>query len=139
MSNVIKTLKWKGEVTFEGTIDQFNAFKAAMEKLPVGISVSELGKIILRPRPGYITPAIISLIDAAKLDKLTEGATRMQFAKIKDIAGGIRTAHLHLGDDVVLLDKSQFKNILGEIARTTMEQRVDAEEDYYSMIKPIAE
>jgi hypothetical protein len=31
--------------------------------------------------------------------------------------GGIRTPHMHLQDDVVLLDKERFKTFVGEIAR----------------------
>lgn len=136
----IGRLQWKGEVTFEGTIEEFHVFKAAIEGQPVRISVSEVaGGIKFKPRPGYISPPLISALEASRLEKITQGAIRMQFATIKDIAGGIRNPHLHLGDEVVLIDKTRFKTVIGEVARKALEHRVDIETDYYNMIKPIAE
>ncbi len=134
------TLKWKAEVTFEGTMEQFQAFKAAIEKQPVGISVSELGGGVIkpRPRPGYISPAIFAAIEKdPQFQKLIEGQPRMQFVSIKDIRGGIRNPHLHLGDEVILVDKERFKAILGEAARNIFELRATTEEDYCNMVMPL--
>lgn len=133
------TLKWKGEVTFEGTIDQFHAFKTAIEKQHVTISVSELDSNILQNIhiAGYIRPNYAAIFAAGQLEKLTEGAPRMEFTSIEGIAGGIRSPHLHLGDEVVLIDKERFKAILGEVARGMVEQRIDSEEDYCNIVKPL--
>ncbi len=130
------TLKWKGEVTFEGTIEQFQAFKAAIEKQPIRISISELDSAVLSHfhYAGYI-PAI--RLRAVELEKLTEGAPRLRFTTIEGIAGGIRSPHLHLGDEVALIDKDRFKTVLAEVARSMVEQRIDSEEDYVNMIKPV--
>jgi hypothetical protein len=68
---------------------------------------------------------------------MTEGAPRMKFAAIKGINGGIRTPHLHLGNEIIMVEKERFKAILGEVARNVTEHRVGAEEDYFSAIKPI--
>jgi hypothetical protein len=140
-TKVKPTLKWKGEVTFEGTIEQFYAFKTAIENHPISITVPEYDnkRFQIVHGSGYISPAALAGLKQAQLEKLTAGEPRVQFARIKNIAGGIRTPHLHLADEVVLVDKERFKTFLGEIARSTLDNRVDTEEDYYDMIKPIAE
>ena len=59
------------------------------------------------------------------VDKLTSGMPK--FKLIKDINGGIRCAHLHLQDEVVLLDEAGFKEVIkfvaadlaGRLAETT--------------------
>jgi hypothetical protein len=138
MSKASTTLRWKAEITFEGTVENFNAFKASLEKLPIAVSI---GEHVLPPmhRAGYIPAGLLAGFRAGQLEKLIEGAPRMQFRSIKDIAGGIRTPHLHLGDEVVLVDKERFKAILGEVAKDIFEHRVENEDDYYSMIMPLAE
>jgi hypothetical protein len=141
---VSTTLKWKAEVTFEGTPEQFQAFKADMEKHDIKIELGEMRavaraweKFPFHPA-GYI-PALVKdfFPKADQLAKLTQGATRMQFVAIKDIQGGIRTPHLHLGNEVVLLDKDRFKTILGEVARNVLEHRIESEEDYFNVIEGV--
>ncbi len=129
-------IKWKAEVAFEGTLAEFTAFKEALEKQPVAISVAEW----VRPGhfAGYIPVDFRVRLDSAKLKQMVEGMPRLQYAGIKEIAGGIRTPHLHLGDDVVLVDRERFKTIVGEVARDLFEQRALVDEDYYDVIKPIA-
>ena len=130
-------LKWKGEVAFEGSLEQFKSFTAAMEKHPVTINVSELGNIIGKYHfAGYIRP-IMETFSAEQLAKLTEGAPRMAFKGIEGIAGGIRSPHIHLAEEVVLIDKERFKTVLGDVARSLAQRRVDSEEDYFSMVKSI--
>jgi hypothetical protein len=131
------TLKWKAEVTFEGTVEQFQTFKTAMERQPITVSMTEFDPGRLRPNSGYASFEYATVFKPEQLDKLTAGQPRMQSAQIGGIAGGIRTPHLHLGDDVVLIDKGRFKTVLGEIARNVFERRVETEEDFYTMIKPI--
>jgi hypothetical protein len=126
---MIQTLKWKGEVTFEGSMEQFQSFKAAIEKHPVVVTLPESGESISKPGPR--TPIIMrggtaglpfrDVTFSHDLKKMVEGQPRMQFTSIKGIAGGIRTPHLHLGDEVVLVDKEHFKTILEEAARNVFE------------------
>lgn len=142
------TLKWKGEVTFEGTMEEFASFVQALDKQPVTITVGELGsmqkadgKLVLHKFPiaGYMRFELSAALTRAKLEKLTEGAPRMQFMRIKDIAGGIRTPHLHLDDQLVLVDRERFKTILGDMARDVFQQRAMAGEDFYDMVKPLSD
>lgn len=131
------TLKWKAEVTFEGTVDEFNSFKAMLVKHPVAIAVADFGKFIDVTGSGYAQFDYRIAFKAGQLESMIEGAPRLDFKRIRGFAGGIRTPHLHLGDEVVLVDKERFKNILGEVARNIFEQRVDAADDFCEMIKPL--
>lgn len=138
-SKMNTTLKWKGEVTFEGTIDQFNSFRESLETQSVHVGIPELqSNIFTKIHPaGYITPAISAILSAGRLAKIAEKATRFQFKGIDGIAGGIRSPHLHIGEEVILIDKEVFKNILSEAASNIAQRRVDAEDDYCNMIKSI--
>ena len=132
-----KKIKWKGEVTFEGTLDEFAAFRTAIEKQPVALAISEA---IFYPgsKAGYYWLADqLTALHEGNLAQMLQGAPRIQFANIKGIAGGIRTPHLHLGDEVVLVDKERFKTILGDAARNIFAQRVETQDDFYDMIKPL--
>jgi len=139
---VSTTLKWKAEVTFEGTVEQFQAFKVDMEKHDINI---DLGGLVARDwerfpyHPAGYIPAFVKdfFPKADQIAKYTQGATRMQFVAIKDIQGGIRTPHLHMGNEVVLMDKERFKSILSDVARNVLEHRIEIEEDYFSVIEPI--
>lgn len=66
-----------------------------------------------RPRlPGI--PILTKLLGTERINELVKNMPR--FKLIKDIRGGIRTAHLHLGDEVVLLNEDRFRDLVGQIA-----------------------
>lgn len=131
------TLKWKGELTFEGTLEQFKTFTTSLEKYQVAIGVADLGNVIGDYHPaGYIRP-IHAFLNKDYLEKLTDGASRMQMKAIEGIAGGIRNPHIHLGSEIVLVDRERFKEIIGEVAGRIAQERVDVESDYCEMVKAI--
>jgi hypothetical protein len=138
------TLKWKAEVSFEGSVEQFQAFKADIEKHDIEIDLGDIRvldeaweRFPYHPA-GYIPAFVRDFFPKAdQIDKYTQGAIRMKFAAIKDIQGGIRTPHLHLGSEVVLMDKENFKAILSDVARNVIDHQIETEEDYFSVIGPI--
>jgi hypothetical protein len=66
-----------------------------------------------RPRlPGI--QMVTKLLGTEKLNELAKDMPR--FKLIKDIRGGIRTVHLHMGDEVVLLNKDRFRDMVSQIA-----------------------
>ncbi len=132
------TLTWKGEVTFEGTIEEFSNFKAVIEKHATSISISGSdGRVLPNYHKAGFIPIIRKFLSEQQIAQLTEGAARMQFKAIEGIAGGIRSPHIHLEDEVVLVDKERFKTILGEVASSITQERVDSEVDYYQMVKSV--
>jgi hypothetical protein len=71
------------------------------------------------------------------LTKIVGDLPRMRVQFIKDIPGGIRTAHVHLGDEVALLDRAKFRTLVGQVARALAERRVDAVEDYVGVMQGV--
>jgi hypothetical protein len=57
---------------------------------------------------------ISKLLSRELVVKLTDGMPRFKY--VEGIRGGIRTAHLHLKDEVVLLNPDRFRILASEIA-----------------------
>jgi hypothetical protein len=130
----VKKLVWKGEVTFEGTPAQFKAFADTLTTQPISIGA---GGIAIRPggRPGYRTLADFGRVgQQAMVERMQNEAVRMPLPGI--FSGHINSPHFHAGDEVLLVSKEQFKTFLGEVARRTTEDNVEAETDFYTMIQP---
>jgi len=64
------------------------------------------------PLPG-ITP-VTRLFSTELLEKLAEGMPRMRINK--GIDGGIRNPHFHMANEVVFLDRTRFKQFVGNVA-----------------------
>ena len=61
-------------------------------------------------------PAIAKLLNKEVLDKLSQGMPKIKL--IRDIYGGMRNAHFHIGNEVVLLDRARFKELVGRVAES---------------------
>ncbi|WP_417912056.1 hypothetical protein [Candidatus Electronema sp. TJ] len=131
--------EWKAEITFKGTAEEFN--KKIAPFLLEGIESGRLaanfpGGKIVGPTPGIPAPDyIMNNLNVAPL--VAGEATRIQLQHIPGIAGGIRTPHMHVGNEVLLLERKQFKIFVGEIARELAIRRVDDMEDHLSVMKHI--
>jgi hypothetical protein len=124
-------IKFGGKIEFEGSVSEFKTLMAGLQRLSdQGLKIGTwptperpaIGGIPLpelmchipwpRPFPGFID--IPRYLGKDLLEKLIEGKPR--FKVIKDIDGGIRTAHLHLHDEVVLLEEAGFKEAVQRVA-----------------------
>jgi hypothetical protein len=133
----IKTVAWKGQVEFEGTPEDFDKFAVALSQTGVHVSVDRGSTIDNLTKRGYVAPVRWDMIGVAK--QLNESnSLRMTSRAIGDIAGGIRTPHLHVGDDIVLVDRDHFKSLLGQVARDIFEQRVTNKQDFEEIVAPLA-
>jgi len=65
-----------------------------------------------KPFPGI--KGVTKLLSRELLDKIAKDMPR--FKIIKNIDGGIRNAHLHVANEVVLLDRARFKEVVGQVA-----------------------
>jgi len=129
-------LVWKAEVKFVGSPDEFNKFSEQMEKLHAEIAVREW-----RGRPNHFagcTPIPIDLLlGKEKLEQLAKGLPQIQIKFIKDIYGGMRVPHFHLGDKIVLLDRARFKEYVRDVAEELGGRRAERIEDYIEVMNPI--
>jgi hypothetical protein len=74
------------------------------------------------------------------LAEITNGMPRFQLKALpQDICGGIRTAHIHLGDEVVLLDRERFRTYVGHVAQGLAERRVERMGDYINVMRAVGD
>jgi hypothetical protein len=128
--------EWKAEIRFKGGAADFAKLADAIRELPVEIHVPEWAR---RPRhlAGCMPVPVDVLLGEEHLKKITEGAPRVRIKYIRDIYGGIRTAHLHLKDDVVLLDRARFKTVVSQVAHELAARRVERIEDYVDIMNKV--
>jgi len=137
-----EVFEWKAEIAFKGTAEQYAKFAEQMEAVAkqdyVSIQIPEWWPWP-RPFPGFwpIDPWIA--LGRERLDKLIEGSPAIQIRYIRDIRGGIRRAHLHMGNQIVLLERAAFKEIVTEVAAKLAAERVDALGDYVEVMAGINE
>lgn len=132
--------EWKGEIKFKGTAAEFNRLGDSLtDLLKTGHVTIDFPEWLRRPRPlPGLWPVLADVVLGGEMLKsITEGMPRVQINYIRDIRGGIRTPHLHVGDDVVLLDRARFKTVVAEIARDLAARRAEAMEDYVDVTDPI--
>jgi hypothetical protein len=108
------TFTWKAEVEFHGTAEQFNEMAVHLNKLPVRVRIPEWPFPL--PFPGLIRIPIERLREIGLFAEAEPRAAQAALAVIQGINGGIRDAHMHVGDAVVFLDRARFQKLLGETA-----------------------
>ena len=136
-------IQFIGIIEFDGPVSQFKAVMGDLEKLTAnGLKIGTWPtpehpaksmmidtiplpehpgrglKIETIPLPEHHLPGIYPVarhLSRSMVDKLTKGMPK--FKLIKDIYGGIRCAHLHLHDEVVLLNEAGFKEVIQFVAK----------------------
>jgi hypothetical protein len=127
-----KTITWKAEVEFVGKPEEFVKFTEALAAARAKINIGDM----IKPDKGngYVAPRFI---DTARVKEILNEAKVQRITG--PINGGIRTPHFHIGKEIVLVDRDQFKTILGEVARDVFEYRALQKEDYMDIITPLIE
>ncbi len=128
--------EWKGELKFVGTADEFNELAATLNQLPVEFIIPEWED---RPRhfDGCTPFPVEVLLGQDRLKKFTEKMPTININYIQDIRGGMRTPHLHWGDKVVLLDRTQFVRYVADMAHELGERRAETIEDYIEVMDAV--
>lgn len=129
-----KPFKWKGELTFNGTAKEFAKLAAILDSHPVQAQIPEWRVIQRGHLAGCNRIAVDTLLRAKHLEEIVADQPRFKATFIKDIKGGIRSPHLHLGNEIVLLNKERFKLMAGEVASALATSRVEKYSDYISVI-----
>ena len=128
---------WQAEVKFKGTPAEFSKLAAVLEDLPVEVIIPEW-----QDRPHHLAgcmPLPLSkLISEDILKRIIKEAPAIDIRFIRDIYGGIRVPHVHLDENrIALLNREQFKQVAGEVARNLAMMRAEAIEDYIHVMDPI--
>lgn len=104
-------ITFRTEIEFIGSIAEFGRAVASLVELPIRIRV-EWPPI----HPVGCTKYFEEFLSERVLDKVIEGMPRIKAEIIRGIRGGIRNPHLHIKDEVVLLDRVRFKEVVGQVA-----------------------
>ncbi len=130
------TMTWKAEIKFSGTVDQFNKFAEMLENARVEVKIPEWDKI-----PNHLAGCspfpIDNILSRDQLKKIIDKQPTVQIKYIRDIKGGIRTPHLHLKDQVVLLDQDKFTDMVKNVAERLAVMRVERLDDYLDVMKTV--
>jgi hypothetical protein len=127
-----RTITWKANVEFVGKTEEFVQFVEALSAAHAKIDLGAIKK--LEPSPGYVAPRYMGTPEIWKV--LNDETVHRIPGRIN---GGIRTPHFHMGKEIFLVDRDQFKTILGEVARDVFEHRALQHEDCMEVITPLAE
>jgi hypothetical protein len=133
--------EWKAEIKFNGTAAEFNRFTESMAAaLKAGTITIGIPEWKCRPPhhlAGCMPIPIDVLLGEERIKEITRDMLQVQINWLRDIRGGMRTPHLHLGDNVVLLDRARFKTVVTQVAQELAARRVEATEDYIGVMSAI--
>ena len=127
-------IRWQGELSFHGTEKDFAKLAAILDSHRVRVEIPEWRIIKKGHLAGCNRIAVDTLLKAKSVEEIVAGQPRIKPPFIKDICGGIRSPHLHLGDEVVLLNRKRFKLMAGQVASELAMARVDKYNDYITAI-----
>ncbi|MFW9973374.1 MAG: hypothetical protein ACFFDF_24535 [Candidatus Odinarchaeota archaeon] len=105
-------LEFKTEVVFKGSVEEFQEFAVNLVKLPVKLKYDRIWR--LWKKAGSMPVPMELILRSDELRNLVQAEKR--FKLIKDIDGGIRNAHFHIDDEIVLIDRDVFEKFTEKVA-----------------------
>ncbi len=120
-------IKFKTEIEFQGTPDELARVVEGLNNLPVRISVDRFP--LPFPCPGGWPIPLSRIMSDERITELIEGRPSFSAKILNGINGGIRDAHLHFQDKVVLVDKEGFSKVVG-MAAEGLAQELAAKANY---------
>jgi hypothetical protein len=129
--------EWKVEIAFKGTVTDFAKVNEVIQgQVKAGLlEIHYPDWYKPRPFPGIPPIDIRKLLGEDMIKEITADAQRISRASIRDIYGGIRDPHLHLGDEVVLLNKEKFRVFAMQVASQLAAHQVDMKEDFTAVMQ----
>ncbi len=129
-------LTFRAEFEFQGTADELGKVIAGLNKLPGRLVV---GKIPLPfPYPGGWPIPPMRFLSKEMLAGISKERPAFARQLLSGINGGIRDPHLHLEDQVVILDREMFSQVVGKAA-ASIAQEVAVGASYQGMIGALRE
>lgn len=128
-----KNITWKAEIVFKGEVNDLTRLAKALEGLPVEINIPEW-RFRKHHLAGCWPFPYDRLIPVDVIDKIIDGMPRVTIRYVKDIPGGIRPAHLHIGNEIVLLNQERFRTFVSTMASGIATRLVDDGHDYVELV-----
>lgn len=105
-------IEFKTEVIFKGSIAKFQTFAEDLAKLRGKLEFERIWRIW--KKAGSMPVPMEVILRRDELKDLVQAEKR--FKLIKDIQGGIRNAHFHIDDEIVLFDEAAFEKFTEKVA-----------------------
>ena len=104
-----REIEFGTEIRFKGKVGDLERLVVTIGELPIDIFPRHpIGRTAgIWPWPP------MELVDQALIEDIIEGQPRFV---LKDINGGIRDPHFHMGDEIVLLDRKKFQVLIKDVA-----------------------
>ena len=132
-----KKFNWKAEISFKGTPAEFKKLTEMLEKAPVEVKIPEWGDLP-HHLAGCSRIRLERILRDDFLEKIIVDMPRFPIKFPIPIPGGIRSPHIHLGRDIVLLEPERFRTYAAAIATELATMLVDIEgDDYVEVMGPI--
>ncbi len=123
-------LTFRTEIEFKGTFEEFEKVAAVLTDLPIRIRVEfppdkTAGCWIVSP---------MEILPIKFINKITENMPRIKV--LKGLCGGIRDPHLHFKDEIVMIDRGRFVELVGSVAHE-MAGKLAARGEYTEVLNAI--
>lgn len=125
-------IKWKAEIEFEGSEEELTKVAEALHALPVVVRI-----------PGWVKPGpypgIVPIEAILGKDVVAHFVERGRVLNIRPglINGGYPGPHIHLDGKLILLEREQFVELVGETAKRLASQLAATEGDYVKVTEPL--
>lgn len=129
---------WRGALEFSGTAEEFNKLSEVLRHHGVAVTIPEMDQRKSVRELGGAPSAINKVLSEPLLQELIAGQSHLSLKFNQDLPGGIRTPHLHMAADVVLLDSERFKTYVGVLATALTERRIDLGGDYIGILRDLS-
>ncbi len=121
-----KKISFNAQIEFSGNAEQFEQICEAISKLPVRVSPNQGGFGGSHAMPDddvpdgiwTIPPSV--LLEKQAMERLTKGMNKINISS--KVTGGVQQPHLHIDDQIVMLNRSQFHEFVGLTAQKLAER-----------------
>lgn len=127
---------FRAEIEFQGTADDLAKVVNGLNKLPVRLVVDKFP--LPFPYPGGWPVPLFRFLPKDLVTKITKESSSFPSAILNGINGGIRDPHLHIKDQVALIGREEFSQVVG-IAADNIAQELAAESGYQQTIGALRE
>ncbi|MFX1566364.1 MAG: hypothetical protein ACFFCH_10275 [Promethearchaeota archaeon] len=103
-------IAFRNEIAFKGTIEEFNRALAELDKREL-----EIGRIFKKPHLAGCWPVSpMKVLGREAISRMLEGQKRIKL--VKPIPGGLLVPHFHWENEIVLMNRQKFKELVTSVA-----------------------